>query len=46
MPAAYANEVTSRVPNSRAEVIHDAAHLPMLEQPDEFARIVSDFLAE
>ncbi len=46
MPAAYANEFTSRVPNSRAEVIHDAGHLPMLEQPEQFARIVSDFLAE
>lgn len=46
VPAAYATEVTSRVPNSRAEVIHDAAHLPMLEQPEQFARIVSDFLAE
>ena len=46
VPAAYANEVTSRVPNSRAEVIHDTAHLPMLEQPEQFARIVSDFLAE
>ena len=46
VPAPYGAEVTSRVPDSRVETIEGAGHLPMLEQPDEFARIVSEFLVE
>ncbi len=46
VPAPYGAEVTSRVPNSRVETIQEAGHLPMLEQPDEFARLVSEFLVE
>ena len=46
VPAAYGVEVTSRVPNSRAEIIQEAGHLPMLEQPDAFAHVVSEFLVE
>lgn len=32
------------LPHARKAVIHDAAHLPNLEHPDEFNRIVLDFL--
>src|SRR5438093_7347452 len=35
-----------KVPHARKVVIHDAAHLPNLEHPDEFNRIVLDFLLE
>ena len=35
-----------KVPHARKAVIHDAAHLPNLEHPDEFNRIVLDFLLE
>ncbi|HEV2415279.1 MAG TPA: alpha/beta fold hydrolase [Candidatus Dormibacteraeota bacterium] len=34
-----------KVPHARKAVIHDAAHLPNLEHPDEFNRIVLEFLA-
>jgi len=34
------------IPNARKEVIHDAAHLPNLEHPDDFNRRVLDFLLE
>ena len=34
------------VPQARKAVIHDAAHLPNLEHPDEFNRIVLEFLLE
>jgi 3-oxoadipate enol-lactonase len=34
-----------KVPHARKAVIHDAAHLPNLEHPDEFNRLVLDFLA-
>ena len=32
------------IPNAQKAVIHDAAHLPNLEHPDEFNRLVLDFL--
>jgi pimeloyl-ACP methyl ester carboxylesterase len=35
-----------KVPHARKAVIHDAAHLPNLEHPDEFNRLVLDFLLE
>ena len=35
-----------KVPHARKAVIHDAAHLPNLEHPDEFNRIVLGFLLE
>jgi pimeloyl-ACP methyl ester carboxylesterase len=34
-----------KIPHARKAVIHDAAHLPNLEHPDEFNRLVLDFLA-
>lgn len=34
------------IKGARKTVIHDAAHLPNLEHPDEFNRIVLDFLRE
>ncbi|TMC52881.1 MAG: alpha/beta fold hydrolase [Chloroflexi bacterium] len=33
-----------KVPQARKAVIHDAAHLPNLEHPEEFNRVVLDFL--
>jgi 3-oxoadipate enol-lactonase len=35
-----------KVPHARKAVISDAAHLPNLEHPDEFNRLVLDFLLE
>ena len=35
-----------KVPHARKAVIHDAAHLPNLEHPDQFNRVVLDFLME
>ena len=35
-----------KIPRARKAVIHDAAHLPNLEQPHEFNRIVLEFLLE
>jgi 3-oxoadipate enol-lactonase len=35
-----------KVRHARKAVIHDAAHLPNLEHPDEFNRIVLEFLLE
>jgi 3-oxoadipate enol-lactonase len=40
-----ADVLASEIPGARKVVIKDAAHLPSLERPDEFNRIVRDFLA-
>jgi pimeloyl-ACP methyl ester carboxylesterase len=38
--------VMEKVPHARKAVIHDAAHLPNLEHPHEFNRVVLEFLLE
>ena len=35
-----------KIPHARKAVIHDAAHLPNLEHPHEFNRVVLEFLLE
>jgi pimeloyl-ACP methyl ester carboxylesterase len=40
-----ADTMAAGIPNARKVVIHDAAHLPSMEKPEEFNRIVLDFLA-
>lgn len=42
---ASAKEIAARVPNARYAEIESAAHLPNMERPAEFNRIVLDFLA-
>jgi pimeloyl-ACP methyl ester carboxylesterase len=39
-----ADLLVESIPHARKAVIHDAAHLPNLEHPEEFNRIVIDFL--
>jgi pimeloyl-ACP methyl ester carboxylesterase len=41
-----ADLLMKKVPHARKAVIHDAAHLPNLEHPEEFNRIVLEFLLE
>ena len=46
LPHASANAelITSNVAGSQMVVIQDAAHLPNLERPEEFNKVVLDFL--
>jgi len=48
LPHAFANAdvITSKVSGSLRATIKDAAHLPNLERPEEFNRLVLDFLTE
>jgi 3-oxoadipate enol-lactonase len=39
-----ADLLASRIPHARKVVFHDTAHLPSLERPEEFNRVVLDFL--
>ena len=43
---AIAEHVAGRVPGARLEVVPGAAHLPSLERPDLFNRLLLDFLAD
>jgi len=38
--------LAAKIPNARKAVIPDAAHLPNMEHPEEFNRVVRDFLLE
>jgi pimeloyl-ACP methyl ester carboxylesterase len=41
---ATADLLVSKIPGARKELIHDAAHLPNLEHPEKFNRLLLDFL--
>jgi pimeloyl-ACP methyl ester carboxylesterase len=44
--AAIAESYEREIPGARRIVMHGAAHVPSLEQPEEFDRLVLDFLRE
>jgi pimeloyl-ACP methyl ester carboxylesterase len=41
---AAADYMAEKIPSARKVIIEDAAHLPNMEQPDEFRRVVTAFL--
>jgi pimeloyl-ACP methyl ester carboxylesterase len=41
-----ADKLSAEIPGAQRATIPDAAHLPNLERPEEFNRIVLDFLGE
>jgi pimeloyl-ACP methyl ester carboxylesterase len=43
---AAADYMLDRLPSARKALIADAAHLPNMDQPEEFRRVVTAFLAE
>lgn len=43
-PVAMSEAIVARMPDARLAVIRGAAHLSAVEKPDEFARLVLDFL--
>lgn len=45
-PPELVRETAALIPGSRFELIRDAGHLPCVEQPEVFARLLSAFLAE
>ncbi|HUP96862.1 MAG TPA: alpha/beta fold hydrolase [Usitatibacter sp.] len=44
-PVAMSEAMVAKMPDARLAVIKGAAHLSAVEKPDEFARLVLDFLA-
>lgn len=45
-PMSEAKTLHSKIKNSQLIVINDASHFPFLEKPDEFCKIVTDFINE
>ncbi|TFV74870.1 alpha/beta fold hydrolase [Blastococcus sp. CT_GayMR19] len=45
VPALHAESVRSLVPSARVEVFQGAGHWPHLDEPEEFCRILLDFIA-
>jgi pimeloyl-ACP methyl ester carboxylesterase len=44
IPLAHAREFREGIPGARLAVLRDAAHNPMVDRPDDFNRLVADFL--
>ncbi|MCI0440002.1 MAG: alpha/beta hydrolase [Chloroflexi bacterium] len=44
VPPVYGEEMASRIPGARLEVMKGAGHMLMFEKPSEFARLVAGFL--
>lgn len=43
---AAADYMVDNIPSARPVIIEDAAHLPNMDHPDEFQRVVGSFLDE
>lgn len=46
VPPSSADEFVRLIPNARKVVFEDCGHVPMIEQPERFNRLVEDFLDE
>ena len=46
IPISAARELVRRIPRWRLEVLDGVGHVPMLETPDLFMRVVSDWMAD
>lgn len=44
VPLADATDAAQRVPNAQLQVMHNCGHWPQRERPDEFNRIINEFL--
>jgi pimeloyl-ACP methyl ester carboxylesterase len=46
IPVAHARVAAEKIPGARLEIYDHCGHMPQLEYPDKFNRLVMDFLAE
>ena len=46
IPLAAARDLVRRIPHWRLEVLDGVGHVPMLETPDLFMRVVGDWMAD
>jgi pimeloyl-ACP methyl ester carboxylesterase len=46
IPSTHAEVYAKRIPGAKVALIDNCGHVPMVEQPQEFVRVVGDFLQE
>jgi pimeloyl-ACP methyl ester carboxylesterase len=46
VPCSYAEDFQSRIAGAKVAILPECAHVPMLEKPEEFVSLVTDFLNE
>ena len=46
VPPSYAEDFRSRIADSRVAILSECAHMPMIEKPDEFVSLITDFLSD
>jgi len=46
IPVAHAQVAVHKIPGARLEIFDRCGHMPQLEHPDRFNKLVLDFLAE
>jgi len=44
IPVAHAIDASRRIPNGRIEIFERSGHFPMVEEPQRFARVVTEFM--
>ena len=44
VPPSYAEDFQSKIAGSKIAILSECAHMPMIEKPDEFVSLVTDFL--
>jgi pimeloyl-ACP methyl ester carboxylesterase len=44
IPVAHAVEASRRIPNGRIEIFERSGHFPMVEEPQRFAKVVTEFI--
>jgi len=44
IPLAVAEDLVSRLPNARLEVMREVGHCPMLERPERFNQLLADWM--
>ena len=45
VPPSYAEDFQSKIAGSKIAILSECAHMPMIEKPDEFVSLVTDFLS-
>ncbi len=46
VPPSYAEDFQSKIAGSKVAILSECAHMPMIEKPDEFVSLVTNFLTE
>jgi pimeloyl-ACP methyl ester carboxylesterase len=46
IPVSHARIAAAKIPNARVEIFENCGHMPQLEYPDKFNKLVLEFLAE